>query len=82
MAKVICARFHFDMENLMGACAKILDMSENDLSDSLIETKLESLDEDWHNLRTAYENVYLADDKAFDDDFKNVAKLEFESARD
>ncbi|XP_061388208.1 uncharacterized protein LOC133323285, partial [Musca vetustissima] len=70
------------MENLMGACAKILDMSENDLSDSLIETKLESLDEDWHNVRTAYENVYLADDKAFDDDFKNVAKLEFESARD
>ena len=60
MESVSCAKFEYEMDHLLDECTKWRNMPEKDLSASLIETKLELIDEDWQNLRSAINSVLFA----------------------
>ncbi|XP_058985244.1 uncharacterized protein LOC131805715 [Musca domestica] len=83
MESVSCAKFEYEADNLLEECTKLRNMPEKDLSDSLIETKLESLDEDWQNLRSAFESVFFAGTEDEEDkQYKIKVKKYYESVRD
>lgn len=78
MGSSICTRFEYESDNLRKVCAKFGKTPEVALSDSLLETKIEALDEDWHKVCSAFESVNLADDNIF----KQTARETFESTRE
>ncbi|XP_046803757.1 uncharacterized protein LOC124419190 [Lucilia cuprina] len=82
MGSQICTRFIHESENLMGVCNKFSSLGCDDLTESLLEAKLQTLEEDWQSLRRAYEGVYMADDGIVSPDYKANAKSTYEECRD
>ncbi|XP_065368820.1 uncharacterized protein LOC135961250 [Calliphora vicina] len=82
MSSPICARFIHESQNIIDVCLKFSSLSINDLTESLLETKLQALEEDWQSLRRSYEGIYLALDEVVDIHFKKEAKCKFENCRE
>ncbi|XP_065356469.1 uncharacterized protein LOC135950873 [Calliphora vicina] len=82
MSSPICTRFVHESQNLIDVCLKFSSLSTNELTESLLETKLQALEEDWQSLRRSYEGIYLALDEVVDIHFKKEAKCKFENCRE
>lgn len=82
MGSTLCARFTHEADNLVEFCSKFDQFPTEDLTESLLETKLQCLEEDWQRLIKAYEDIMISDEKTVASDLKGKAKIKFESVRD
>ena len=80
MNSTTCVRFEYATDSLIKMCLTLDNTPETDLSDFLLKTKIETMEEDWHNVKQAFELVYLAE--VDDEPYKQEARDIFENARD
>lgn len=70
-------RFIFDWDQLVTFCTKYYDSNIDDQTDSLLEVKLEELEDGWKKLKDAYEILMVSADTVAYPAFKNKAKGNF-----
>lgn len=82
MSSVTCGRFTYESDNIINVCNRFSTLCFEDLTESLVRAKMQTLDEDWQSLRRAYEDVYSSEDGVVGEDFKKDARSKYESCRD
>lgn len=74
---IIHEKFLFDCDHLVNFCSKFEKCDITDQTDSILEIKLEDLENRWKKLQTDYENLMIAPESSNTRDFKENAKVNF-----
>ncbi|XP_037820360.1 uncharacterized protein LOC119609586 [Lucilia sericata] len=76
------SKFVIETDNLFDECESFSKLHAEDLTESLVEAKLESLEEDWKTIRTSYEAIYSAADSLISPEFKELSRTRFRECRE
>lgn len=77
MGSQVHSKFVVETDNLMFECEQFGKLAIEDLTESLVEAKLQSLEDDWKTIRTSYETVYSMSDSLVSYEIKELAKNRF-----
>ncbi|XP_046801098.1 uncharacterized protein LOC111682254 isoform X1 [Lucilia cuprina] len=70
-------KFMFDSDHLLSFCSNFSNSEIQDQTDSMLETKLEDLENRWTKLEISYERLMLAPISTASKDLKDSAKVNF-----
>ncbi|XP_065356268.1 uncharacterized protein LOC135950663 [Calliphora vicina] len=76
------SKFVIETDNLFDECENFAKLNVEDLTESLVEAKLESLEEDWKTIRISYETIYSTLDSVISQEFKELARTRFRECKE
>ena len=82
MGTHIHSKFVIESDDFFNECENFSNLYPEELTESIVEARLESLEEDWKSIRASYETVFMADDLVISEEFKKLARTRFRECKE
>lgn len=76
------SKFEVETDNMIYECEAFKKINTGELTESLVEAKLKTLEEEWRNIRTTYDTINSTSDSIISDDLKGKATVRFRECRE
>lgn len=69
------SKFEVETDNMIYECEAFKKINTGELTESLVEAKLETLEEEWRNIRTTYDTINSTSDSLISEELKGKATV-------